>query len=581
MTADDPILEAYLLIEQPRQRLGHWTQALAALDTPAAPPLAAIVARYDPTCDQAVLELSYDELALGPGGLGFVVEVALLAEVGMIQPRHLSEGERKRVITERLGRCTVEVGSERSVAGALAELVRRLREQKRAPSPRLQTAMPPLPKPPAAPKPPPPVPEPTPAAKPARAAKPTLSAKPKRAPSQPIARLEPRGEPPVLVTAAKGTRDNLPGTSRHVISRPARVATIEMAPAHVAQLTSEARGSQPLPRSTPTGSDAFPPIDDLAPDRIYARYLRSGRWVPARVGALSLKGGALLVGALPRLHDRVDVALSFASHRALVRGEVTKVSSQREAVASGAATFSMGFDLDEASRRQLTELLTAARAAKVTIKPAPPRANRRFPVEWRVMLGTPRGPIAAEALDVSTGGMFVRPEAPLELNATASFSMGIDDDGPPIAGTARVARHMGDADAAACGLAPGYGLELLDLSETDRMRWLGFVARVERRTDKRVLIGAAPERLAELQALLAACGYAVTGGTDPGALVQLASSGARPVDIAVLDAGWLQNGAAAAWVESLFSARSVPCMTLSEGDVRRARVAIDRLLDVS
>src|SRR5690242_3713698 len=166
MTADDPILEAYLLIEQPRQRLGHWTQALAALDTPAAPPLAAIVARYDPTCDQAVLELSYDALALGPGGLGVVVEVALLAEVGMIQPRQLSEGERKRVIAERLARCTVEVGTERSVAGALAELVRRLREQKRAPSPRLEAQPPPARKPPPptkqlkAPKPPPPATKP-------------------------------------------------------------------------------------------------------------------------------------------------------------------------------------------------------------------------------------------------------------------------------------------------------------------------------------------------------------------------------------------------------------------------------------
>ncbi|HEX7704566.1 MAG TPA: hypothetical protein VF403_27690, partial [Kofleriaceae bacterium] len=94
-----PLVEAYLLIEQPRLRLSHWTQMLAALDSPAAPPLASVVALYDPTTDQAILNLRYDELALGPNKLEFVVEVALLAEVGMIQPGELSDGERRRFLT--------------------------------------------------------------------------------------------------------------------------------------------------------------------------------------------------------------------------------------------------------------------------------------------------------------------------------------------------------------------------------------------------------------------------------------------------------------------------------------------------
>ena len=117
------------------------------------------------------------------------------------------------------------------------------------------------------------------------------------------------------------------------------------------------------------------------------------------------------------------------------------------------------------------------------------------------------------------------------------------------------------------------------MSDADRERWVAFVHRVERRADKRVLIGAAPARLAELQSALAAAGYAVTGGTDPGALVQLASSDARPVDAALIDANWLTPGAGASWVESLFSARNVPCLTM-QGDSRRARPAIDKLLAV-
>jgi tRNA(Ile)-lysidine synthase TilS/MesJ len=82
-----------------------------------------------------------------------------------------------------------------------------------------------------------------------------------------------------------------------------------------------------------------------------------------------------------------------------------------------------------------------------------------------------------------------------------------------------------------------------------------------------------------LQAGLASLGYAVSGGTDPGALVALANSDARPADAVLIDAGWLQNEASASLMENLFSARNVPCVTM-QGEVRRARQAIDKLLEV-
>jgi hypothetical protein len=315
------------------------------------------------------------------------------------------------------------------------------------------------------------------------------------------------------------------------------------------------------------------------PNIIYARYLRGGRWLPVRVGALSLKGAALMTGALPRIDDRVDVALTFGNHRALVRGVVAKVSTQREAAATGAATFSVTFKLDPVSRQQLTALLVAARDAKVTIKPPPPRATRRFPVEWHVLLATAQGSLKVTALDVSTGGMFIRSPIALELGSELSASVALDDGGAPISMRAKIVRRITETEARACGLAPGYGLEIVDMPEPDRMRWLGFLARIERRAEKRVLIGADPARLAELQAGLASLGYAVSGGTDPGTLVQLASADARPADAVLIDSGWLQNESSTSLVESLFSARNVACVTM-QGVVRRARQAIDRLLEV-
>lgn len=531
-------IEAFLLVEQPRQRIGHWTNALAALDSPFAPTLAAVVAYYDPSTDQSLLNLQYERDALDEQGRQYVMNVAILAEVGMVQPAELSEGERARFLSSRLSRCTIRVTTAKTAVGALNELVKQIKNE-RAPQ----------------------------------------GAKP----------------PPIPASvSAKGTRDNLeklakdgfatlntPGTSKDLVPRSDHHSTAKM-PADVAKHLSstmrsddDGRGTAPMGMATINALSARSKTAGM----IYVRYLRGGRWVSARVGALSLKGAALLTGALPRLQDRVEVELTFGAHRARVRGAVAKVSTMREASITGASTFTVSFALDERSRKALTELLMAAREAKIVIKPPPARATRRFPVEWQVILGTTKGALKAIALDVSTGGMFVRPNVALQVDTTISFSVSLDDVSAPIAGRARVVRAIAEVEARECGLEAGFGLELCEMSEADRMRWLGFLARIERRAEKRVLIGAEPARLAELQAHLVSLGYTVVGGTDPGTLVQLANAETRPADAVLIDAGWLQSEASTAIVEKLMAARNVPCVTMN-GEVRRARQAIDRLLDV-
>jgi hypothetical protein len=570
-----PLVEAFLIIEQPRQRLSHWIATLSALDSDEAPPLASVTAYWDPETDHALLGLRYDELALGPNGLDYVVRLALLAEIGMIQPAELAVGDRRRFLAERLARCTLQVPGERTAINAITELARRIRELKK-----------------------------------------TAVAEPPNNPSKAMRPRTGSDENPLMLVNAKGTRDNLDRRenlqpisrpddridrlpSPNVINRTQRAATVEVAPAELQQMVRSAMAatvtpsgpvmvvasdsSSSIPRNVRgTKADQFLPTTSgpMPPGIIYARYLRSGRWVPVRIGALSLKGAALMAGALPRVQDNVDVALSFGDFRALVRGPVNKVSSVQEAQMSGAATFSITFELDDASRRQLTTLLTAARDAKVVIKPPPPRSNRRFPVEWPVCLGSNRGAMRANALDVSLEGMFVRPQNPLALDMDMLFSAVLDDGSSPISGRAKCVRHVTEADARSCGLVPGWGLNIVEMGDDDRTRWNEFLARVEKRSDKRVLIGAAPARLAELQAGLASAGYAVTGGTDAGALVQLASAESRPVDAAMIDGGWLTPGTPVQWVESLFSARSVPCVTIHGADGRRARATIDKLLSV-
>jgi hypothetical protein len=608
-----PLVEVFLLVEQPRQRLSHWSQALAPLDGPDAPPVASVDAYYDPTCNQAIFGLRYDERALGAARLGFIVEVALLAEIGMIQPAELSEGDRRRFVGERLSNCTVHVGDHRKVVAALVELVRRIRTQKGLTSPSAtETVSPVLPRPrpvsvPGRPRTDPG--DPVLLAKGTRklgsdtddgelpkgtrelaqgsvrqskvhavppAPEPTADADPdlKRVVSEPLAAPDQR----LLASALPQRRDQGLRPSPNVISRSGvhRAETVMM-PTVQAQQMLEAASRAEIEVTT----EQYMPktVDPAQPGVIYGRYLRGGRWIPTRIGALSLKGASLMAGALPRVDDRVEVSLSFEKHRALVRGAVAKVSTMQEAAATGATTFSVNFELDDASRRELTALLTAARAAKVTIKPPPARSTRRYPVEWPVTFGTARGSVRAEALDVSTEGMFVRPLNDLALDANLTFTAVLDDAMPPVSGRARAVRRVGEAEAHGAGLSPGYGLMILEMADPERERWCAFLARIEKRASKRVLIGAAPARLAELQSGLVAAGYAVTGGSDRDIIAQLASAEARPVDAALIDAAWLVGGSAPSWVDSLFASRNVPYVAM-HGDAKRARVAIDKLLAV-
>ena len=518
---------------------------------------------YDPTTDHALLNLRYDELALGPDKLGFVVEVALLAEVGMIQPAELSEGERRRFVTERLARCTLHVPDQRSVA--------RRAERAGAPAPRSAQR------------------------------RVEAAADPSRRYLGPGAARRREGDaqrhredladpgPARGRDAPRAPRGRFSQVRAADLAAPARRGA-ELARGHRRRarsaerrlLDTEIADLPPLPpRGLARAQSPQLPLGFEPASTIYARYLRSGKWLPIRIGSLSLKGAALMTGALPRLHDHVDVALVVrrrTAHSSAARSARCRRCARQPS--TGASTFSVSFELDQASRRQLTALLTAARAAKVTIKPPPPRATRRFVVEWPVCLGTMRGAMKADALDVSLTGLFVRPVLALTVDTTCNFSVVLDDGGGPVAGRAKVVRQLLESEAAACGLAPGFGLSILDMGDIDK-RAVGHVHRSGSRSAPRSACWSAPRRSGSPSFRPRSPRRATRSWAAP---IRARSSSSRARTPArwmrrSIDAHWLGDGASASWVESLFSARDVPCVTVS-GDVRRARTTVDRLLEV-
>lgn len=657
------LVEVFLLVPQPRQRVTHWLTLLAPLSNGPYVPYYEVALFYAQPSDTAYLRLRYDERQLGRGRLAFVFELAQLAEIRALEPSAWPTAERTRFLQDRISACTEAVHDCRTIAEAMTELVRRHRtarergRQTGMSSPQITVA-------------------PVAASRGLAAASippsPGLSSPPGSPPAPPVTRtngspsasvLESDGR--VLLDEAAGIAEINDEVSKPIIEvdlqamagragsplplLPAeesdavrRMATTpydaagksaaalladvphpgssaaDATAARVTQphasvrgpqrgmpprLTSEVRGTQARATATPdvaeprasqspvheradshndadarAVTDAFFAITQPAlPSAISARFLRGGRWLAARVGSLSLRGAYILTGALPRSEDNVHIALGFGEHAALVRGRISRIDHGDEQ--NGTSGFAVEFDLDHAATGQLTALLLAARAAQVTIKAPPARGARRLPVQWPVCFGTARGPVRADALDVSQHGMFVVPVKPIEAGANLSFSAVLEDGGAPIVGRARVVRHVTEEDARRRALMTGFGLEIADMNGDDKVRWRGFLARVAMRCEKRILVGAAPERVAEITATLAGAGYAVTGGSDAEAFVQLAESDRRPVDAAVIDATWAGGGAQGAWIAALLKARNVPCVT-SHGDGKRARAAVDKLLQV-
>ena len=246
----------------------------------------------------------------------------------MIQPAELTEGDRRRFL-DRAPRAVRDRGVAGSAARSppLTELVRRVRDQgaaaprtarrvaqdaRRAATPRIRCCS---------------------SRRRARATtcrRPRSSTRPREKPP-PIPTAREAIEPPsrrrrraTWSTAAIDTDRRARACGARRLATETRILGVEDRRRDAT--AAEARSLEPEGR---LGSEPVPADADAA-QVIYARYLRSGRWVPVRVGALSLKGAALLAGALPRIDDQVDVALTYEGHRALVRGAVGKVSTVGE-----------------------------------------------------------------------------------------------------------------------------------------------------------------------------------------------------------------------------------------------------------
>lgn len=586
-----PTYELFLVVERVRSCLGDVARALVPLDRGALPePLGSDI-YYRRATDVALLGVRYDERLIDHATLQAIEDIATGAGLPVLDPSRLAERDRRRFYASYLHGYEVQIEELPGPAWALAELGaqlglvvprpprRRLRSEWITPD---DTDVPifaggadtPTPMP-AADDDLPPLPSMPPELRGRR-----LGSDPLTPPPQPQAhqRLVTENDDRGTVLSGHGSPASGPVTA---------VEAVEMLAGHSARKRHDTAPATPLAkvgsgqRRAASGSAPRPALDEepSAP-AIDVRYLRGTEWLPARLRSLSLKGGFLVTAALPRNGDRVHIALGFRGSGAMISGEVFHVTPVEEAPRAGACGFAVNFSSEESTeRRQLVKLLKRARDAGVTIKPPPSRDAVRFPVRWPVRVSTPRGGLETAALDVSSGGMFVRTGRDLP-GEQLLFRVPLDNDGAAIRGQARAVRRVNQQMALERGLQTGYGMAIVELSQLDDQRWRCFLERVRHRTEHRILLGGSIGRVRALGDALMSCGYAVQGASDAATMMTALRAGTRPPDAALIDPTLSATRSDMRRIENALATLGVPLLSTDRELPARARIAVDRILEI-
>ncbi len=377
-----------------------------------------------------------------------------------------------------------------------------------------------------------------------------------------------------------------PSKPPHMTPTPRRYPRASSSPVGKVRLGSNRDDGESVARPARVGNRppgvTGTPNADTEPARISVRFRRGDDWVPARLRSLGLKGAYLACGAPPRLHDDVHVALGLGPVGTVMRGTVVHVTTADDATASGTSGFGVLFPtIDSPSRRQLKELLQHARQRGVVLEPPPPRAAVRFPVRWPVHVILPNQTgVDMSALDLSTRGMFISTLDRLPAGAL-EFFMPTEHGGSPIHGRIKCVREVPWKMAAARGLHSGFGMQIVSFHRADDLRYQEFIARIGRRVQRRIAIGASAERAEVLAAGLTAAGYTCTATSDPNTMIKLAECDPRPPDAALIDGSLQLQSQVGHRIERLLAMREVPMISIDGEAPYRARAMVDGLLSIN
>jgi uncharacterized protein (TIGR02266 family) len=190
--------------------------------------------------------------------------------------------------------------------------------------------------------------------------------------------------------------------------------------------------------------------------------------VQATTSALSVECAFIRCLVPPRPGERISMRLYLPGEAPLRLSAKVRARSGREA----SMGFWADFEPDPSARRRIARLLGLVEQAT---RPIDRRATARYSARFAVRFGSVDEFKREYATNISAGGIFIRTEAPPEMNAVIDVVLELPG-GTPVEAKAMVVHRVTAEDAARLKIEPGAGVQFVQGDDRFRDRIDKFVA---------------------------------------------------------------------------------------------------------
>jgi uncharacterized protein (TIGR02266 family) len=210
------------------------------------------------------------------------------------------------------------------------------------------------------------------------------------------------------------------------------------------------------------------PEETSRPYVVPVRFAVGMQIVQATTGVLSL--GCAFVRCLvpPRPGERISMRLYLPEGLPVQLSAKVRARTGRET----SMGFWADFEPDRSARHRIAQALGLVPQAT---RPIDRRATARYPARFAVRFGTVDEFKREYATNISAGGLFIRTEAPPEMNAVIVVDLELPG-GDPVEGKAMVVHRVSAEDASRLDIEPGVGVQFVQGDDQFRERIDKFVA---------------------------------------------------------------------------------------------------------
>jgi uncharacterized protein (TIGR02266 family) len=200
------------------------------------------------------------------------------------------------------------------------------------------------------------------------------------------------------------------------------------------------------------------------------RFAAGTQVVQATTGALSVECAFVRCLVPPRPGERISMRLYLPDGSPLQLSAKVRARSGRET----GMGFWADFEPDRSARNRIAQLLGLFGKSS---RPIDRRATARYAARFAVRFGTVDEFKREYAINISAGGVFIRTEAPPEMNSVIDVVLELPD-GDPVEVKALVVHRVSPEEAAGLQVEPGVGVQFVEGDDRFRERIDKYVAQL-------------------------------------------------------------------------------------------------------